>query len=202
MKQRLRSSGCGWDSAKCMMVCFFFGLIINYGMFYLLICIILLYFCYFVSFFSSFSFLFLLSIFPSPPSPADSTLTAPYFYSCYSTFTGEPIDFVDPQLDSMGMFLMGAYHLFLNPATRTYLNTQMANRILNVTNFLLNVRGYNNLIPADYAPWEESSDQMNGTALPRGYFAWTQAFGYVGLHCAGKVLFFVFFFVLVMGVFV
>ena len=128
------------------------------------------------------------TVFHHLPNSADENITAPYFYSTYSTFTGSPItsSSSEPQLDTLGMFLMGCYHLYLNTATRTYL-FEISDRILNVTLFLLNVRGYDNLIPADYSIWGENTNQSTGDRIDRSYYAWTQAFGYAGLQSASKV---------------
>ncbi|KAH7830969.1 putative Carbohydrate-binding family 6 protein [Monocercomonoides exilis] len=109
-----------------------------------------------------------------------------YFSTCYNGFTGEIFGFVDPQLDNMGMFLMGAYHMSLDSRTRDYVN-EMKTRITDIEDFLLENKGYKNLFLPDYSIWEESSDPISGDGVNVGYYAFTQAFAYAGLMSASKL---------------
>ncbi|KAA6390143.1 MAG: putative Carbohydrate-binding family 6 protein [Streblomastix strix] len=108
------------------------------------------------------------------------------FYTCYNGFTGKSSWFVDPQFDSAGEFLIGAYHIYLDKRTQKYLK-QMETRIHQMEDFLISQISYNNLTLPDFSIWEENSDHRTKDALPRGYFAFTQGMVYAGLMSAAKL---------------
>lgn len=101
------------------------------------------------------------------------------FHTTYDWWTGDPVGFVEPQYDNDGAFLTAVYFHYKMTGDLNFVN-EILGQIRNIENFLLNTMGYNQLAPADYSIWEESSTQDNGTPLPPAYFSFTQvkSFGF------------------------
>ncbi|KAK2957469.1 putative Carbohydrate-binding family 6 protein [Blattamonas nauphoetae] len=121
---------------------------------------------------------------PPKPEPGKENIGAA-FHTCYNTFTGENDQFVEPQYDSAGEFLVGCYSLSLVSTTRTIVK-EWKDRIRTIEDFLLN-EGHDGLILPDYSIWEESSNHTTGDWFYVGYFSFTQAMCGAGLKAAIKL---------------
>ena len=108
------------------------------------------------------------------------------FHTCYETFTGAKSDFVEPQYDSIGLYLIAMnYHLQVfgdEEWVRSHLPT-----IEKFAQWLIDNKGTGNLGLSDRSPWEESSDHHTGEPLPEEYYTWTQGLYYGGLVAASLI---------------
>eukprot|EP00767_Chilomastix_cuspidata_P007300 gnl/Chilomastix_cuspidata/792.p1 GENE.gnl/Chilomastix_cuspidata/792~~gnl/Chilomastix_cuspidata/792.p1 ORF type:complete len:684 (-),score=279.36 gnl/Chilomastix_cuspidata/792:35-2086(-) len=122
------------------------------------------------------------------------TSSGGYFHTCYDTWTGAALGFVEPQLDSAGLFPLALLHHLAVvdesalPAARAFVaSTNVLGRVGNVEDYFRYNVGAENLAPADYSIWEESSSPETGEGLATGYFAYTQAMAWAGLVAAGRL---------------
>lgn len=108
------------------------------------------------------------------------------FHTCYNTFTGQKADFVEPQYDSVGLYLIAMnYHLQVfgdEEWVESHLST-----IEKFAQWIVDNKGTSNLGPSDRSPWEESSDHHTGAYLPEQYLTWTQGLYYGGLVAAAQI---------------
>ena len=108
------------------------------------------------------------------------------WHTCYDTFTGDTVGFVEPQYDSVGLYLIAMnYHLSCygdSAWVKSHLST-----IERAADWLVSRKGQNNLAPSDRAPWEESTDHHTGKDIPEQYYTWTQGCSYGGLVAASLI---------------
>lgn len=128
------------------------------------------------------------------------------FHTCYDFYTGQIRDFVEPQLDSAGAFMLGAWlhyraglgerfgrkeesvgngTMSRSERARAFLASEtLLHRLRYFENYFISNIGYGGLTLPDYSIWEESSDQRTGAPLPTAYYAFTQGMVYGGLVSA------------------
>lgn len=108
------------------------------------------------------------------------------YHTCYNTFTGDTEGFVEPQYDSVGLYLMAMnYHLQCfgdEDWVRSHLSY-----IESRAQWIVEKQGQFKLSMSDRAPWEESTDHHTGEDIPEQYYTWTQGLQYGGLLAAAKI---------------
>ncbi|WP_069649068.1 glycoside hydrolase family 66 protein [Caloranaerobacter ferrireducens] len=95
------------------------------------------------------------------------------FYTCFDIWTNEWIPFVEPEHDSIGMFLVGAYRHYKNTGNTEFLNNIWP-AYKKSADFIMNNISSNGFGPADCSIWEENIE----------YNAFTQALYVAGLDAA------------------
>ena len=125
-----------------------------------------------------------------------------HYHTCYNYWTGDKYDFVEPQLDSAGQYLLALlYHLslasikaeetgdetILDEAIAFVKSSTVVQRMGIISNYFINNKGKYNLAPADYSIWEESSSPVDGKPLSTGYFSYTQGLSWAGLFAAYRL---------------
>ena len=94
----------------------------------------------------------------------------------YDLWTGQSINFVQPEYDSIGMFLIGVYKHYLDTQDSTFLSDVWP-AVQNGANFIMDNIGSNGLGPADHSIWEQDYD----------YWTFTQGMYVAGLWAASHI---------------
>jgi GH15 family glucan-1,4-alpha-glucosidase len=98
------------------------------------------------------------------------------FHTCFWLWNNNNANFVEPEYDSMGFFLMGAYRHYLATNDRTFLDG-IYNAVKNTANYITNnINASSGFGPADKSIWEEGSNSE--------YYTYTQAAYAMGLKAA------------------
>ncbi len=101
------------------------------------------------------------------------------FETCYGLWDNTDANFVEPEYDSMGFFLVGVYKHYQLTKDKNFLNG-IYNKVKNTANFIMNnmdqLKGFG---PADFSIWEEG----NATE----YYTYTQAAYAMGLKSAAML---------------
>lgn len=95
------------------------------------------------------------------------------FGTTYDTWTGQHVSFVEPELDSVGIFLLGAYRHWQMTGDNAFRDALWP-QIQNAANFVSNNIASNGLGPKDASIWEETQE----------YNAFTQGLYETGLWAA------------------
>lgn len=98
------------------------------------------------------------------------------FGTTYDTWTGQHVNFVEPELDSVGIFLIGTYRHWLQTGDDEFRETLWP-QIEKAANFVANNIATNGLGPKDASIWEEQQE----------YNTFTQALYITGLWAAEAV---------------
>ncbi|KAH0785523.1 Carbohydrate-binding family 6 protein [Histomonas meleagridis] len=105
------------------------------------------------------------------------------FHTCYNTFTGAEVGFVEPQYDSIGYYLIAMnYHLQCY-GDETWVKSHLAT-IEKFAQWIIDNKGAQNLGLSDRSPWEESTDHHTGEPIPEQYYTFSQSLYYGGLKAA------------------
>ena len=108
------------------------------------------------------------------------------WHTCYDTFTGAVIGFVEPQYDSVGLYLVAMnYHLKVfgdDSWVQGHLTT-----LRKMASFITNNRMYKNFAMSDRSPWEESTDHHTGEAISQQFYAWSQGTSYGGMLAMASI---------------
>ncbi|KAJ5068747.1 trehalase [Anaeramoeba ignava] len=112
-----------------------------------------------------------------------------FFHTCYDVFTGQPVSFVEPQIDGTASFLLSILYHISRVGNTNFLknNSPIYQRMEAIENFFLNDKGSYNLAIPDYSIWEESSDPHTGNPLPTQYYTFSQSMSYAGLKSASII---------------
>lgn len=98
------------------------------------------------------------------------------FHTCFWLWDNTNANFVEPEYDSMGFFLMGTYKHYMATGDSTFLN-DVYNAVKNTANFIMNnINANSGFGPADKSIWEEGD-------YPE-YYTYTQAAYAMGLKAA------------------
>ncbi|MGB8452340.1 MAG: CBM35 domain-containing protein [Anaerocolumna sp.] len=101
------------------------------------------------------------------------------FETCYYLWDNADANFVEPEYDSLGFFLIGVYKHYMITGDTDFL-TNIYSEIKNTANYIMNnmdqTTGFG---PADYSIWEEGSSTE--------YYTYTQAAYAMGLKCAAMI---------------
>lgn len=95
------------------------------------------------------------------------------FGTTYDGWTGQHVSFVEPELDSVGIFLVGAYRHWQQTGDNAFRDAVWP-QIQNAANFVKNNMASNGLGPQDASIWEETQE----------YNTFTQALYITGLWAA------------------
>ncbi|MFL6161357.1 MAG: glycoside hydrolase family 15 protein [Jatrophihabitantaceae bacterium] len=98
------------------------------------------------------------------------------FGTTYDNWTGQHVSFVEPELDSVGIFLIGAYRHWLMTGDNSFRDAVWP-QIVNAANFVKNGIASNGLGPQDASIWEETQE----------YNTFTQALYITGLWAAEAI---------------
>lgn len=98
------------------------------------------------------------------------------FGTTYDSWTGQHVSFVEPELDSVGIFLIGAYRHWIETGDNSFRDALWP-AIQKAANFVSNNIASNGLGPKDASIWEETQE----------YNAFTQALYVSGLWAAETV---------------
>jgi GH15 family glucan-1,4-alpha-glucosidase len=108
------------------------------------------------------------------------------WHTCYNTFTGKEVGFVEPQYDSVGIYLMAMnYHLHCF-GDSDWIKSHMTT-IEREADWIVQRKGDKGFGYSDRAPWEESTDHHTGLPVPEQYYTWTQGNLYGGLIAAARI---------------
>ena len=112
----------------------------------------------------------------------------PMYHTCYSAFTGQPVGFVEPQLDGDGAFMLAVlHHALVERESRTVFLQQVKSRVRELQDYFVQEKRAHMLAPPDYSIWEESSDPVTGNPLPTSYFTFSQAMVFAGLKASSRL---------------
>lgn len=95
------------------------------------------------------------------------------FGTTYDGWTGQHVSFVEPELDSVGIFLIGAYRHWQETGDNSFRDAIWA-QLVNAANFVKNNLASNGLGPQDASIWEETQE----------YNTFTQSLYITGLWAA------------------
>ncbi|KAL0221123.1 hypothetical protein RCL1_000977 [Eukaryota sp. TZLM3-RCL] len=111
-----------------------------------------------------------------------------HFHTTYSTFDGSIVWFVEPQIDSSGVFPLAVlYYLSALQGNHYNLPKNVYDRVYKLMDQWVDwVNSYGFGKP-DYSIWEESSSGKDGSPLETSYFTFSQSLGYAGLVSASKI---------------
>lgn len=98
------------------------------------------------------------------------------FGTTYDNWTGQHVSFVEPELDSVGIFLIGAYRHWQQTGDNTFRDA-IWTQIQKAANFVKNGLASNGLGPQDASIWEETQE----------YNTFTQALYITGLWAAEAI---------------
>lgn len=98
------------------------------------------------------------------------------FGTTYDNWTGQHVSFVEPELDSVGIFLMGCYRHWQQTGDNSFRDAVWP-QIANAANFVKNGIASNGLGPQDASIWEETQE----------YNTFTQALYITGLWAAEAI---------------
>lgn len=98
------------------------------------------------------------------------------FGTTYDGWTGQHVSFVEPELDSVGIFLIGAYRHWQMTGDNTFRDA-IWTQIQNAANFVKNNLASNGLGPQDASIWEETQE----------YNTFTQSLYITGLWAAEAI---------------
>lgn len=98
------------------------------------------------------------------------------FGTTYNGWTGQHVSFVEPELDSVGIFLVGAYRHWQQTGDNAFRDAVWP-QIQNAANFVKNNMASNGLGPQDASIWEETQE----------YNTFTQALYITGLWAAEAI---------------
>ena len=98
------------------------------------------------------------------------------FGTTYDGWTGQHVSFVEPELDSVGIFLIGCYRHWLMTGDNSFRDAVWP-QIANAANFVKNGLASNGLGPQDASIWEETQE----------YNTFTQALYITGLWAAEAI---------------
>jgi len=98
------------------------------------------------------------------------------FGTTYDTWTGQHVSFVEPELDSVGIFLMGCYRHWQMTGDTTFRDAVWP-QVQKAANFVKNGLSGNGLGPQDASIWEETQE----------YNTFTQALYITGLWSAEAI---------------
>jgi GH15 family glucan-1,4-alpha-glucosidase len=101
------------------------------------------------------------------------------FHTCFSLWDNTNQNFVEPENDSIGMFLIGVYKHYLKTGNATFLSSIYGSVKLSANYIMNNISSTTGFGPADKSIWEEGSDAE--------YYAYTQAAYAMGLKCAALI---------------
>ena len=108
------------------------------------------------------------------------------WHTTYDVFTGNVVGFVEPQYDSVGLYIVAMnYHLKVfgdNDWVKGHLST-----LRKMASFITNNRCYKNLAMSDRSPWEESTDHHTGEAISQQFYAWSQGTSYGGMLAMASI---------------
>ncbi len=97
------------------------------------------------------------------------------FETCYNFWNNTDANFVEPEYDSMGFFLIGVYKHYLATGDSTFLNN-IYDEVQLCANYIMNNINTAGFGPADFSIFEESDKY--------GYYTYTQAGYAMGLKAA------------------
>jgi len=101
------------------------------------------------------------------------------FHTCFWIWDNTNANFVEPENDSIGFFLIGVYKHYLATGNRAFLDGIYA-AVKNSANYIMNNMNANlGFGPADKSIWEEGDYAE--------YYAYTQAAYAMGLKCAAMI---------------
>lgn len=101
------------------------------------------------------------------------------FHTCFNIWDNTNANFVEPENDSIGFFLMGVYKHYKATGDKTFLDG-VYNAVKNSANYLTNnIDATTGFGPADKSIWEEGSYSE--------YYAYTQAAYAMGLKSAAMI---------------
>lgn len=100
------------------------------------------------------------------------------FHTCFDLWTNENANFVEPEYDSMGFFLIGVYKHYQVTGDANFLSNIYV-KVQNTANYIMNNINTAGFGPADFSIFEESDKY--------GYYTYTQAAYAMGLKCAAKI---------------
>ena len=98
------------------------------------------------------------------------------FGTTYDTWTGQHVSFVEPELDSVGIFLIGVYRHWQETGDNAFRDALWP-QIQNAANFVKNNLASNGLGPQDASIWEETQE----------YNTFTQSLYIAGLWAAEAI---------------
>lgn len=98
------------------------------------------------------------------------------FGTTYDNWTGQHVSFVEPELDSVGIFLIGSYRHWLQTGDNSFRDAVWP-QIQNAANFVKNNLASNGLGPQDASIWEETQE----------YNTFTQSLYITGLWAAEAI---------------
>jgi len=98
------------------------------------------------------------------------------FGTTYDNWTGQHVSFVEPELDSVGIFLMGCYRHWQMTGDNSFRDAVWP-QVANAANFVKNGIASNGLGPQDASIWEETQE----------YNTFTQALYITGLWAAEAI---------------
>jgi len=101
------------------------------------------------------------------------------FHTCFNLWNNQNAQFVEPENDAIGFFLIGAYKHYLATGDRSFLNniySSMKKAASYITTNMSQTTGFG---PADKSIWEEGDESE--------YYTYTQAAYAQGLKCASMV---------------
>ena len=107
---------------------------------------------------------------------AANQLSTGAWHTTYDLWSGNYVSFVEPEYDSVGMFLVGVYRDYLDTGSSTFL-TNVWPAVQAAANFIDNNIGSNGLGAEDNSIWEQT-DQYN---------TFTEAFYVAGLRAAAHL---------------
>jgi len=108
------------------------------------------------------------------------------YHTTYDTFTGAVVGFVEPQYDSVGLYVVAMNYHLKAFGDDEWVKGHLTN-LRKLISFITNNRMYMNFAMSDRSPWEESTDHHTGEALPCQFYAWSQGTSYGGLLAMASI---------------
>lgn len=101
------------------------------------------------------------------------------FHTCYNLWTNDNSNFVEPEHDAVGLFLIGVYKHYEATGDKTFLNNIYEAVKASADFIMYNINQSTGFGPADKSIWEEGDYSE--------YYTYTQATYAMGLKCAALI---------------
>lgn len=108
------------------------------------------------------------------------------FHTTYSALTGEYVGFVEPQYDSVGLYLVAMNYRLKSFGDKDFVKANIE-FIRKMEDFTFKNSGFHNLPLSDRSPWEESTDHHTGEDIPQQFYAFEVGCLYGGMMAAHSI---------------
>ncbi|EAX99859.1 hypothetical protein TVAG_424960 [Trichomonas vaginalis G3] len=117
----------------------------------------------------------------------NAELTNGGFHTTYDTMTGNVAPFVEPQYDSVGLYLVALNYHLKTIGDKDWVKSKMT-RIREMENFIFQKNSnYHNFPPSDRSPWEESTDHHTKEPVPQQWYSFEMGCLYGGIRAAYSI---------------